>query len=71
MPIIQGLYPLRKMQASSQGGELPPAATGLGPDFAASGQMLPRHNGLYAMIQVPQKLGQPAACQWGMGRLRA
>lgn len=37
------------------GGELPPAATGMGPDFMLQARCSPRHNGLYAMIQVPQK----------------
>lgn len=37
------------------GGELPPAATGIGPDFMLQARFSPRHNGLYAMIQVPQK----------------
>lgn len=37
------------------GGELPPAATGLGPDFMLQARKAPRHTGLYAMIQVPQK----------------
>ncbi len=49
------------------GGELPPAATGLGPDFMLQARCSPRHNGLYAMIQVPQKNWgslPPASGEW-------
>lgn len=38
------------------GGELPPAATGLGPDFMLQARHAPRFDGLYAMISVPQTL---------------
>lgn len=38
------------------GGELPPAATGLGPDFMLQARHAPRFDGLYAMISVPQNL---------------
>ena len=37
------------------GGELPPAATGLGPDFFLQARRASRFDGLYAMIAVPQK----------------
>lgn len=37
------------------GGELPPANTGLGPDFMLQARRAARFNGLYAMIAVPQK----------------
>lgn len=38
------------------GGELPPAATGLGPDFILQARRAPRFDGLYAMISVPRDL---------------
>lgn len=38
------------------GGELPPAATGLGPDFILQARRAPRFDGLYAMISVPREL---------------
>lgn len=38
------------------GGELPPAATGLGPDFILQARHAPRFDGLYAMISVPRDL---------------
>lgn len=37
------------------GGELPPAATGLGPDFILQARHASRFDGLYAMMAVPQK----------------
>lgn len=37
------------------GGELPPAATGLGPDFILQARRASRFDGLYAMISVPTK----------------
>jgi len=37
------------------GGELPPAATGLGPDFFLQARRATRFDGLYAMLPVPQK----------------
>ena len=37
------------------GGDLPPAATGLGPDFMLQARNAPRFEGLYAMFSVPQK----------------
>ncbi|MTJ91276.1 MAG: hypothetical protein F8N36_00180 [Desulfovibrio sp.] len=37
------------------GGELPPAATGLGPDFILQARRASRFDGLYAMMAVPQK----------------
>lgn len=37
------------------GGELPPAATGLGPDFILQARHASRFDGLYAMIALPQK----------------
>ena len=37
------------------GGELPPAATGLGPDFILQARHASRFDGLYAMIAVPRK----------------
>lgn len=37
------------------GGELPPAATGLGPDFILQARRASRFDGLYAMMSVPQK----------------
>ncbi|MDR2850790.1 MAG: hypothetical protein LBV65_01920 [Desulfovibrio sp.] len=36
------------------GGNLPAAATGLGPDFMLQARYAPRFNGIYAMISVPQ-----------------
>lgn len=43
-------------QAQMQlGGELPPAATGLGPDFILQARRASRFDGLYAMMSVPQK----------------
>lgn len=41
------------------GGELPPAATGLGPDFILQARRASRFDGLYAMVAVPQK-------DWGL-----
>lgn len=37
------------------GGELPPAATGLGPDFMLQARQAPRFSGVYAMISVPRE----------------
>ncbi|MBD5647762.1 MAG: hypothetical protein HDQ89_09185 [Desulfovibrio sp.] len=37
------------------GGELPPAATGLGPDFILQARQVPRFGGIYAMISVPRE----------------
>lgn len=37
------------------GGDLPPAATGLGPDFILQARRASRFDGLYAMIAVPRK----------------
>lgn len=37
------------------GGELPPSATGLGPDFILQARHASRFDGLYAMMAVPQK----------------
>lgn len=37
------------------GGELPPAATGLGPDFILQARRAARFDGIYAMIAVPRK----------------
>lgn len=37
------------------GGELPPAATGLGPDFILQARQVPRFGGVYAMIAVPSE----------------
>ncbi|WP_301097924.1 hypothetical protein [uncultured Desulfovibrio sp.] len=37
------------------GGELPPAATGLGPDFMLQARQAPRFGGVYAMISVPRE----------------
>lgn len=37
------------------GGELPGAATGLGPDFMLQARQAPRHGGLYAMLPVPER----------------
>lgn len=37
------------------GGELPPAATGLGPDFMLQARQVPRFGGVYAMISVPRE----------------
>lgn len=37
------------------GGELPPAATGLGPDFILQARQVPRFGGVYAMISVPRE----------------
>lgn len=37
------------------GGELPPAATGLGPDFILQARQSPRFGGIYAMISVPRE----------------
>ncbi|MDR2573860.1 MAG: hypothetical protein LBC94_05905 [Desulfovibrio sp.] len=37
------------------GGELPPAATGLGPDFMLQARRVSRFDGIYAMTPVPQK----------------
>lgn len=43
-------------QAQMQmGGELPPSATGLGPDFILQARRASRFDGLYAMMSVPQK----------------
>ena len=38
------------------GGELPPAATGLGPDFMLQARRAPRFDGIYAMLPVPRTL---------------
>ncbi len=47
---------VRLDQAQMQmGGELPPAATGLGPDFILQARRASRFDGLYAMMSVPQK----------------
>ena len=35
------------------GGELPPSATGLGPDFILQARQVPRFGGIYAMISIP------------------
>ncbi|MDR2821063.1 MAG: hypothetical protein LBB60_11110 [Desulfovibrio sp.] len=46
----------RMEQAQIQmGGNLPPAATGLGPDFMLQARRAARFDGIYAMISVPQK----------------
>ena len=37
------------------GGELPPAATGAGPDFILQARQTPRFGGVYAMISVPRE----------------
>ncbi len=42
-------------QDVQMGGELPPAATGLGPDFILQARRASRFDGLYAMMAVPQK----------------
>lgn len=42
-------------QNIQMGGELPPAATGLGPDFILQARHASRFDGLYAMMAVPQK----------------
>lgn len=38
------------------GGQLPPAATGLGPDFILQARHAPRFDGIYAMMTVPKEL---------------
>lgn len=38
------------------GGQIPPAATGLGPDFILQARHAPRFDGLYAMMTVPKDL---------------
>lgn len=38
------------------GGQLPPAATGLGPDFILQARHAPRFDGIYAMMTVPKDL---------------
>lgn len=45
---------LERLQVQT-GGELPPAATGLGPDFILQARRAARFDGVYAMIAVPQK----------------
>lgn len=49
--LAQRLEPLQ----IQMGGELPPAATGLGPDFILQARRAARFDGIYAMIAVPQK----------------
>ena len=49
--MAQRLEPLQ----IQMGGELPPAATGLGPDFILQARRAARFDGIYAMIAVPQK----------------
>ena len=49
------------------GGELPPAATGLGPDFILQARRASRFDGLYAMLAVPRPLWRalpPATGEW-------
>lgn len=38
------------------GGQIPPAATGLGPDFILQARHAPRFDGIYAMMTVPKEL---------------
>lgn len=38
------------------GGQIPPAATGLGPDFILQARHAPRFDGIYAMLTVPKDL---------------
>ncbi len=61
-------------QAQMQmGGELPPAATGLGPDFILQARRASRFDGLYAMMAVPQKdwdILPTAADEWDCLPLR-
>ena len=55
------------------GGELPPAATGLGPDFILQARRASRFDGLYAMMSVPQKdwsILPAAAGEWDCLPLR-
>lgn len=55
------------------GGQLPPAATGLGPDFMLQARRAPRFDGLYAMTPVPKDLWSalPAAAEeWACLPLR-
>ena len=49
--LAQRLEPLQ----TQLGGELPPAATGLGPDFILQARRAARFDGIYAMIAVPRK----------------
>lgn len=55
------------------GGELPPAATGLGPDFILQARRASRFDGLYAMMSLPQKdwdILPAAADEWDCLPLR-
>lgn len=56
---IAAIYELAETNDIQTGGELPPAATGIGPDFMLEARGVPRHGGLYAMLAVPQK-------DWGL-----
>lgn len=49
------IYELAEENDIQTGGELPPAATGIGPDFMLQARRAARHDGLYAMISVPKK----------------
>ena len=52
---IAALYELAETNDVQTGGELPPAATGIGPDFMLQARGAPRHGGLYAMVAAPQE----------------
>lgn len=51
---IAAIYEFAETNDVQTGGELPPAATGIGPDFMLQARGAPRHSGLYAMLAVPQ-----------------
>jgi hypothetical protein len=49
------------------GGSLPPAATGMGPDFMLQARQASRFDGVYAMVSVPRKYWEmlpAAASEW-------
>lgn len=52
---LERLAGMAEAAGVQMGGELPPAATGLGPDFILQARQVPRFGGLYAMISVPRE----------------
>lgn len=51
---IAEIYADAEKNGIQTGGELPSAATGIGPDFMLQARGAPRHGGLYAMVSVPR-----------------
>lgn len=55
---FESLVTLLEARNIHLGGQLIPAATGLGPDFMLQARKIARYTGMYAMFNVPQELWQ-------------